>query len=133
MALVVNNMQVFLAAYAGAAAGMGASNRVPTAQSGIAQVNVNIANVAGAYAIEFDALFAAAGIDVDCLSTNLITSLTIASWQERNAAAFPANIQPVFFASQVSALLGIIVAAENYATAQGLDLPSCCCSEEPEG
>lgn len=135
------NPNIFLAAYAGAVAGMGCSGRWTVDQNPKDPVgasaanlpnNVAIATVAGAWAIEFDVEFAASGLPVDCITQESVKLNSMAMWQERNPFVIPptpTNLNPTTYATPVLSLIAIIAAEENYLAAQGISVPVCCCVE----
>lgn len=113
---------LFVAAYAGAMAGMGASNRIPI--NADAAKHVGLSNIAGAWAQEFDTLFNNA--TADGLQTKLAQELSEAVWAQRspNLAILPTSTIPATYSSTVSILLAVIQAAENYYSAQGITPPT---------
>lgn len=119
MAYTPKNVGIFTAAFAGALAGMGASDRVPseivsTAYTGLCQV-------AGAYAQQFDttwAFRATTGLDRDC-----VRQLSEAVWQDRSPQAVAPNLTPSTYAGLVNALIAQVTAAETYFSAQGIVPP----------
>lgn len=114
------NAQLFFAAYAGALAGMAASERVPL-NSAISQAGV--ATIAGAYAQSFDTQWNSS-TTLDALQVRTIEQLSQATWQTR--APQPGQVttlQPSNYTTLVNALITIVNAGEAYTTSQGITPP----------
>jgi hypothetical protein len=114
------NLSIYLAAYQGAQAGMGASGRLITdggaTPSGTDPVAENTAIVANAYAQEFDTLFAESGLPVDSYSASAADDLSAAIFWERNpiqATPPQANVSsPATYSQPILGILALISAAE---------------------
>lgn len=127
MAYVPNNTLIFTAAFAGALAGMGASDRVPT-DSNPADY-AGLATVAGAFAQAFDTEWAASPSNV--LNIQATQELCEVAWQDRSPGANPDEngnpspfLNPATYTGLVKALIAIIRSGENYYAAQGIVPPS---------
>jgi hypothetical protein len=109
------NPLIYIAATAGASAGMAVSGRTPTDPLSTAPINIDNVDVIGAWAQAFDTLFAAAAIPVDELSVRMTETLCTAAWQERNPVQVPitlASVTPSTYTPLVLALLALIEAEE---------------------
>jgi hypothetical protein len=116
MAYVPNNPAMYVAAYAGALAGMGASDRFPT-DPVPAHYNT-LASIAGAYAETFDTLWALS--PTSTLDIEACQELSEVAWQDRA----PQSIPPVFILIELClALIAMIRAAEAYFASQGIVPP----------
>lgn len=130
------NSNIYLAAYAGALGGMGASDRVPADPN--ASDYIGLAAVAGAFAQSFDIEWnnvVSSSLDIE--STK---QLCETAWQDRapqataptldpetftwnnlNAPSFSLN--PASYTSLTRALIAMIRAAEGYYTLNGIPIP----------
>lgn len=113
-----NNVQVFTAAFSGALAGMGASNKTPVSTNSESDVNVGLANVAGAFAQEFDSLYSGA---TTTLAISTIQELCESVWQQRVPQFSPPFTTPVTYEAICQALIAIVQAGIQYAYDQ--DIP----------
>jgi hypothetical protein len=132
-----NNLFIFQAAFAGALAGMGASNRVPTDTIPTDPVNIGLTMVAGAFAQAYDTAWGSAvpsSLDVE--STEDVCQ---SAWWGRSPQAFiSANLSPANFTQLADALIAIVDAGDEYFAAQGitpapLPLPSSSGTVVPAG
>jgi len=121
MAYTSLNIQIFTAAYCGALAGMGLSDRQITDQS--AASYAGLASVAGAYAQAVDTAWGAAR-SATLLDTEAIQSASQAFWQDRSPIPDSTNTLPATHASAALAMIATITAAESYYAAQGLTPPA---------
>lgn len=120
MAYAPNNNAIFQAAFAGAMAGMAASNRVAGTLTNYAAV----ASVAGAFAQEVDTLW---GVNPSTTAQETVMAqICEATWQSRAPNATGGLTTPATFATLASALILAVNAAQNYLVAQGIpyDIPS---------
>jgi hypothetical protein len=119
MAYVPVNLQMFCAAYAGALAGMGASDRVPT--DNLPADYAGLASVAGAFAQSFDtewALSPTTSLDLQCAQ-----ELCEVAWQDRAPQAVPPNLTPANWTSLTQALIAMIKAGDAYFAGLGIVPP----------
>lgn len=119
MPYVPNNVNVFTAAYAGAIAGMGTSDRVPSDAN--AADYAGLALIAGAFAQAIDTswgLRATTFLDVEALQV-----LAEAAWQDRAPQATSFNILASSWAGLAASLVAMVVAGEAYFTSQGISPP----------
>ena len=112
---IPNNQAIFIAAYAGALAGMGVSDRVvtdtnPSDYSGLA-------SVAGAFAQCFDQLYPG---PVNTLSVQTVEEICETAWQERSPNAQAPFLTPATYTPLCNALIAILQAGLAYFTAQGV-------------
>lgn len=112
MSYTPNNINVYIAAYSGAVAGMGASNRFP--RDSVAGDYVNLTKTAGAYAQQFDTLWGAN--NATTLDVDNITQLTAAAWESRA----PQSTNPADFALLCGALIAMVTQSETYFAGQGI-------------
>jgi hypothetical protein len=121
MAYTPNNTAVFIAAYAGACAGMGVSGRNPTSSSATEYAGLTL--IAGAYAQEFDTLWGLTASNTLVLS--LIQTLSECIWLGRSPPQTSPFQVAAKYATEVNALVAITVQSETYFTAQGItpDVP----------
>lgn len=116
------NLNVYIAAYAGAIAGMGASERVPS--NPLSSASTNTAAIAGAYAQEFDTIWNDA-TDVNELVYQEIITLSEATWEKRAPQlAQVTPLIPATYESLCEALIAIITASSAYQTSQGITPPA---------
>ena len=119
MAYVPINLQMFCAAFSGALAGMGASDRVPT-DNQVADY-AGLASVAGAYAQSFDTewgLTPTTLLDLECAQ-----ELSEVAWQDRAPQAVPPNLTPANYTKLTQALIAMIKAAGAYFAGLGIIPP----------
>lgn len=113
-----NNLSIFTAAFSGALAGMGVSDRVPT-NSGT--IYAGLAQVAGAYAQEFDTTWASP------LATEMniaaVAQMSESAWQQRAPQADATQTLPATFSQLCAALKAIITAGTTQLTAMGITSP----------
>jgi len=113
---VPNNLAIFTAAFAGALAGMGAANRVPTDSNPIDYTGQT--NVAGAFAQELDTQWGAAPSNT--LSVTAIEQLAETAWQDRFVNDVPPFNLPSNYTSLCQALVAIAQAGGTYFTTEGI-------------
>jgi len=117
---IPSNLDVFTAAYAGAIAGMGVSDRVPT--SPVYADYAGLASVAGAFAQAFDTAYA--GYPVDGLSLATIQEVCETAWQSRAPQAVDPQLTPSTYYSLCNALVAIVASGEVYFSGQGIVPPT---------
>lgn len=120
------NMQIYIQAYTGALAGMSGAglwnlNTAPTATDAS---SVGAAVMAQAYAQEFDILFDASGLPVDCFSAEATKTLSLGAFWQRNPAQ---NIPPASYSVPILNVLALIGAGEANFAQEGISIPTCCC------
>lgn len=115
------NIQIFTAAYCGALAGMGLSDRQITDQSSVSYAG--LASVAGAFAQAVDTAWGAVRATT-LLDTEAIQSASQAFWQDRSPIPDSTNTLPATHASAALAIIATITAAETYYASQGLTPPA---------
>lgn len=108
------NVDVFKAAFAGAAAGIGTAGRAPTITLATDPAVVNLVALAGAWAQAFDTAWGAN--PADGLQLTLIRQLSNDRWEGN----YPSSLDPASYASQVAPLIAIVTAAETYFAGQGI-------------
>ena len=113
------NANLFVAAYAGAIAGMGVSDRVP--QDATIIDYAGLAVVAGAYAIALDQAWGLAPPNSFDLAA--VETASAAAWQDRAPQATTANIAAATYAPLAAAVVAIVKSGDAYFTAQGIPLP----------
>jgi hypothetical protein len=113
-----NNIYVFQAAYAGALAGMAASNRVPTDDLPTDPVNTGSAQIAGAFAQSFDQLWGSA--TPTQLDVEEIESVCSQAWWGRTPQNTAANLAPSTYNTLADALIAIVDAGDNYFASIGV-------------
>lgn len=109
MAYVALNPAVFLAAYAGALAGMGVSG--PDIDSASATYT-DVATVAGAFAQQVDTVWGARATTE--LDVELIGQACKSVWDGRFALADATTILPATYADTVTGLIAVVTAARAY-------------------
>ena len=112
MAYTPNNINVYIAAFSGAVAGMGASNRFP--RDNVASDYASLVSTAGAYAQQFDTMWGAN--NATSLDIDNITQLTAAAWESRA----PNSTKPTDFAILCGALIAMVQQSETYFAGQGI-------------
>lgn len=117
---VPNNALVYTKAFAGAAAGMGVSDRVPTDQDSLSYAG--LMEVAAAFAEEFDTLYPLSGLPGNTqLESSMIEQVCSDAWQDRAPQAFGPFILPETYESVCGALIAIVVA--GFADFSGGSIP----------
>lgn len=110
------NIPVYTAAFSGALSGMGASGRILT--SADSSSYSNLAQIAGAYAQEFDTLWNDA-TTANSFVLEAVQDLTSSSWIDRSPGT--ANqIEPSTHAPLCQSIIAVIVAANGYLSDQGI-------------
>ncbi len=112
MAYTPLNSNVFIAAFAGALAGIAVAGKVLSDTT--ATDYAGVVNVAGAYAQSFDTAWgttAATTLDVQAIQEE-----SEATWADRT----PSSVTPSSYTSLCQALIATIQQAETYLTAQGI-------------
>ena len=114
------NSQIFNAAYCGALAGMGASDRVPTNSNPASYTG--LAAVAGVYAQRFDVEWnnAAAPNALDVYSAQ---QLSESAWQQRAPIVNAVTLTLSTYTELCAALVAMILAGKAYYAAQGIVPP----------
>lgn len=116
------NMQMFIASYSGAIAGMGASNRRITNPS--AASYADLAAIAGAFAQSFDTVWNDATA-ANVLELDMAEQLAESAWQQRSPVltANAQNLTVGTYTELTTALVAVIQAASTYMAAQGITPP----------
>lgn len=112
MAYTPINLPVYIAAYAGALAGMGVSDRVPS-DTNAADYDALCA-IAGQYAQTFDTLYNPGSTDT--LYTEAIEEMSEAVWQNRA----PQSVTAGAMTSMCNALIAMLSSAGSYFAGQGI-------------
>src|SRR5271166_1054660 len=107
-----NSPAIFVAAFSGALAGMGASDRVPTDTD--AADYAGLANVAGAFAESFDTAVGPIGMPVDTYITQSVEAVCEAVWEGRSPQPTATNLNPTTYAGLCQALIAIVQAGANF-------------------
>jgi hypothetical protein len=115
MAYTPNNVQVYLAAYSGAMAGMGASGRAPVSQ--VASDYNTLSAIAGAFAQEFDTIYRLSG---NTLDLELIGTLS----QNLYSGRYAGNLNPTDYEGMARVLLAMLTSADTYVSGQIGPIPS---------
>lgn len=118
MSYTVLNQAIFTAAFAGAIAGMGSSERVPTDTSITSTSQTNMASIAGAYAQSVDTAwgnFPSTQLDVAG-----IQEASAATWEGRTPAPVAPFFTPSTYTGLASALIAQVKAGDAYMVAQGI-------------
>lgn len=112
------NQDMYLAAYAGALAGMGASQRVPT--NTLEASYAGLAVIAGAYAESFDASWNDAA-QANTLEIDSAKALSEATWQTRGpTSATVVTLTSTNYDGLTASLCAMIRAAGTYLAGQGI-------------
>lgn len=119
MPYVPQNLQIFTAAYCGALAGMGLSDRQIRDSS--AASYAGLATVAGAWAQAVDTAF---GVNANQMNLEAIQSESQAYWQDRSPISDATNTNPTTHASGALAVVATIQASEAYYASQGIVPPA---------
>ena len=126
------NLSMYLAAFSGALAGMGASDRVPT-DSNPAHYT-GLVSTAGAFAEAFD--IAWDNVHANTYNFAAAKALSEDAWQERTPLVTSQFTSPDAYTTLARALVAMIMAGDTYLTDQGIVVPDSCCgilaaTEEP--
>lgn len=121
MAYTPQNLQIFTAAFCGALAGMGLSDRQITSQS--PATYAGLASVAGAFAQAVDTAWTSARATT-LLDVEAVQSESAAYWQERSPIPDSTNTSAATHASGALAMIATITAGEAYFSAQGITPPA---------
>src|SRR5216684_3149146 len=119
MSYVPNSVDVFTAAYSGALAGMGISDRVPTDQN--ASSYASLAVIAGAFAQAFDTVWGSA--TPNQLDLDSILELSEAAWQDRAPITSAVTTNPASWLHLSRVILAMVTAGEGYYAGQGITPP----------
>lgn len=126
MAYVPNNTNIFLAAMAGAVAGMSASTRAPVGSSDPTNpVNVNVADVALAFAEAYDTVWGInVGTGADSLQVDSTKEICEAFWEARQQPnAIPQFLNPTVYLAQCRNLIAYVQAGDAAVIAAGVIPP----------
>jgi len=115
-----NNDFIFTAAFAGCLAGIGASERVPV--SGLPSDYDVAVNIAGAFAQEFDTLWALT--PAATLQVTTVQEACEATWSGRTPIDDGLTYIPATWTTLCSAIIAMIQAGVDYYTANGIPNPS---------
>jgi hypothetical protein len=119
MPYVVQNPQMFTAAFAGALAGMGVSGRVPTDPNPTDYSG--LVSVANAFAEQFDTLWGATAVaTLEVETTELACE---ALWQDRAPQPNSVTLNPTTYVEECAAIQAIVLEALAFYTAQGYTNP----------
>ncbi len=116
MAYVPFNLSVYVAAYAGAIAGMGASDRVPS--STVVSSYAGLSATAGAYAQAFDTAWGT--VRANTLDLASIQEMTAGAWEGRAPVPNAQNFSPTIHVPLVVALIAAIKSSQAYVAHQGI-------------
>jgi len=121
MSYIAKNIQIFTAAFAGALAGMGLSDRVISNTDPVQYAG--LATIAGAFAQAVDTAWtdtrATTLLDVEAIQSN-----SAAYWQDRSPNADSTNTNPSTFAAAALSIIATITASESYYASQGITPPA---------
>lgn len=120
MPYVPQDVDMFTAVFAGALAGMGASNRIPF-QTELADYD-GLASLAGSFAEAFDTLWGPDGASE--LDLELARQLSEVVWQDRSPVPSAELLNPDTYSNEVTALRAMILAARAWYADQGIPEPS---------
>lgn len=109
--------EVFTAAYVGALAGMGCSERIVTDANPASYAGLT--EIAGAYAQAFDTALNA--IQVPSSALLAIQGLSESTWESRSPVFNPTNINPATYSNLCAALIAVLLASGAYFAGQGID------------
>lgn len=116
---VPNSLPIFQAAFSGALAGMGASNRQPNDTDRTDPVNVGVALCAGAFAQAFDEQWGTSPTSqLDVESTQEVCAA--AWWGRAPQASVPTNVDPDSYLSLADALVALVDAGDDYFASIGV-------------
>src|SRR4249920_3602318 len=119
MPYVPNNPNIFVAAYAGAIAGMGVSGRNPTDQNPANYTG--LASLAGAFAEQFDTNW---GLNPsDSLQVESTFEACEGFWQERSPNAISPFLNPIEYDGETKTIIAIIQAGGAYFASIGVVPP----------
>jgi hypothetical protein len=121
MAYTPKNIQIFTAAFAGALAGMGLSDRIISDSNALTYAG--LATVAGAFAQAIDTAWTVAR-SATLLDVEAIQSESAAYWQDRSPNNDATTSNPATYAAAALAILATITASETYFAAQGIIPPA---------
>ncbi len=113
-----NNLSIFTAAFSGALAGMGVSDRVPTSSD---TIYAGLAQVAGAFAQEFDTTWASATATE--MNVAAVAQMSESAWQQRAPQADATTVLPATYSQLCAALKAIVTAGTVQLTAMGITSP----------
>lgn len=114
------NVNMYLAAYAGALSGMNASGRVPTNASALTYVQ--FAAIAGAWAQSFDAAWNSAE-PANVLQEQLAQRLSGDTWLNRAPQPADFTLDSATYDSLTASLVAMITASDTYMTSEGIVVP----------
>lgn len=118
MTYSVQNIDVFIAAYAGACAGMGIAGKVPVSADPLAYKFLT--STAGAWAQAFDTAW---GVQATSeLDVQLVSDMSEAAWQDRQPTD-PAYQIPATYTVEVAALIAAILESRSYFATIGVVPP----------
>jgi hypothetical protein len=115
---VPQNKTVFTAAYSGALAGIGASQKTPTDPNPTDPTNVGISELAGAWAEELDTLWG--GVVPNELQVFSIEECSAAVFIGSSPPAEPPFTVPSNWKSSCAAIIAIVIAGSNFFASQGI-------------
>jgi hypothetical protein len=123
MAYVPKNIEMFLAAFSGALSAMGASDRQPKEPSAVTAHNIDVAAVAGSYAIEFDTIWGLT--PTTSYDVSLAESLSQDVWSSRGPSSGQSItlLTPTTYTVLATAVVALIKAGENYLVGQAIVPP----------
>lgn len=121
MAYTPINDEIYIAAFSGALAGMGASGKLVSSTN--ASDYAATAAMAGAYAQQFDTLWNNAS-DANTFQLRAVEELTASSWQERSPTPSTTTVTPTFYSPLCQSLIAMITGASSYLTGQGITPPT---------
>jgi hypothetical protein len=116
MSYTVKNAAIYIAVYAGALAGLGASDRQLTSDT--AADYDGSAEIAGAFAQEFDTLWGTA--PASDVAVEMAEECALAYWARRSPVPTARTILPATYETECAALIALITSAENYFNGQGI-------------
>lgn len=119
MAYSPNNILMYIAVYSGALAGMGVSNRVPTDTNPASYAG--LASLAGAFAQEFDTVWGSRTTSLADISS--AEEMAESTWQGRSPQPVAPFTNPTTYLEEVTALIAILTAQDDYLAAQGIVPP----------
>ena len=121
MSYTPKNVQIFTAAFAGALAGMGLSDRIISNSDPVSYAG--LASVAGAFAQAIDTAWtdtrATTLLDIEAIQSNCA-----AYWQDRSPIVDATSTNAATHAASAVTILATITASESYYAAQGITPPA---------
>lgn len=121
MAYTPVNLAIYTAALAGAAAGLGASSRVPSAQASTDPNDISIADIAESFAESLDTQWGVkVGTTADALQVTGVQQIAEAWWSARGYFTSVAAILPSTYTTFANALIAVVQAGRAAAIAQGV-------------